>query len=66
MRISQRDLDRWLPTIARYTGLVLTIVLVIAVSLGHEEVVPGFVPAAGLLLYKSVKGAAGGDMGGAE
>lgn len=59
MKITQKDLDRWLPTIARYTGLVLTIVLVVAVSLGHEEVVPGFVPAAGLMLYKTVKGAAG-------
>lgn len=59
MVITQKDLDRWLPTIARYTGLLLTVVLVVAVSLGHEEVVPGFVPAAGLMLYKTVKGAAG-------
>lgn len=59
MAFSQKNLDRWLPTIARYSGLVLTIVLVVAVSLGHEQVVPGFVPAAGLMLYKTVKGAAG-------
>ena len=59
---SRRQLDDALPTIVRYVGLVLTIVLTVALVLGHTEVTPGFVPAAGLLLYKTVKEAAnGGD-----
>ncbi len=59
---SRRQLDDALPTTVRYVGLVLTIVLTVALVLGHTEVTPGFVPAAGLLLYKTVKGAAnGGD-----
>ena len=59
---SRRQLDDALPTIVRYVGLVLTIVLTVALVLGHTEVTPGFVPAAGLLLFKTVKGAAnGGD-----
>jgi hypothetical protein len=59
VKITQKDLDRWLPTIARFSGVFLTVGLCIAVALGHEEVVPGFVPAAGLMFYKTVKGAAG-------
>lgn len=58
--VTQEKLDRWLPTIARYAGLLLTVGLIVALSLGHTEVVPGFVPAAGLLLYKTVKDAANG------
>lgn len=62
--ITQEKLDRWLPTICRYAGLVVTIALIVALALGHTEVVPGFVPAAGLLLYKTVKDAANGGSGG--
>lgn len=52
--------DAALPTLARYTGLVLTVVLTVALLLGvdYAQVAPGFVPAAGLLLYKTVKSAA--------
>lgn len=57
-RITQSKLDAWLPTLARYAGLVLTVALTVAIVLGHTEVAPGFVPAAGLLLYKTVKAAA--------
>lgn len=57
---SRRQLDDALPTIVRYVGLVLTVVLTVALVLGHTEVTPGFVPAAGLLLYKVVKDAADG------
>jgi len=53
-------LDSWLPTLVRYVGLVATVALIIALVLGHTEVVPGFVPAAGLLLYKTVQDAANG------
>lgn len=54
------QLDDALPTVARYTGLVLTVVLTVALLLGvdYAQVAPGFVPAAGLLLYKVVKDAA--------
>jgi len=58
---SRRQFDDALPTIVRYVGLVLTVVLTFALVLGHTEVTPGFVPAAGLLLYKTVKNAANGD-----
>jgi hypothetical protein len=54
----QDALDRWLPTVARYAGLILTLTLTIALIFGRTEVAPGFVPAAGLLLYKTVKNAA--------
>lgn len=55
---TRRQLDNALPTLVRYVGLVLTVVLTVALVLGHTEVTPGFVPAAGLLLYKTVKDAA--------
>ncbi len=55
---SRRQFDDVLPTIVRYVGLVATVVLIIALVLGHTEVIPGFVPATGLLLYKTVKNAA--------
>ena len=58
---SRRQFDDALPTIVRYVGLVLTVVLTVALVLGHTEVTPGFVPAAGLLLFKTVKDAANGD-----
>ncbi len=54
-------MDAWLPTLARYAGLLLTLILTAVVALGHYEALPGFVPAAGLLAYKSVKGAADQD-----
>ncbi len=55
---SRRQFDDVLPTIVRYVGLVLTVLLTLALVLGHTEVTPGFVPAGGLLLYKTVKNAA--------
>ncbi|MBA2707004.1 MAG: hypothetical protein H0U59_04270 [Gemmatimonadaceae bacterium] len=55
---SRIQLDNALPTVVRYIGLVLTIILTFALVLGHTEVTPGFVPAAGLLLYKTVMNAA--------
>lgn len=54
-RPTRAQFDAALPTIVRYTGLILTIGLTIALVLGHTEVAPGFVPATGLLLYKTVK-----------
>ncbi len=55
---SRRQQEAARPLIAFYVGLVLTVVLTVALVLGHTEVTPGFVPAAGLLLYKTVKNAA--------
>ncbi len=55
---SRKQFDDALPTIVRYVGLVLTVILTFALVLGNTEVAPGFVPAAGLLLYKTVKDAA--------
>jgi len=55
---SRRQLDDALPTLVRYVGLVLTVILTFALVFGHTEVTPGFVPAAGLLLFKTVKDAA--------
>lgn len=61
MRVSRAQLDAALPTIVRYVGLILTVALTVALALGHTEVSPGFVPATGLLLYKTVKDAVQGD-----
>ncbi len=58
---SRRQFDDALPTLVRYVGLVVTVVLFFALLLGHSEVIPGFVPAGGLLLYKTVKNAAEED-----
>ncbi len=54
----QSEMDEWLPTLVRYAGFAFTLVLTAFVALGHFEALPGFVPAAGMLAYKSVKDAA--------
>ncbi len=58
---TRQSMDEWLPTLVRYLGLLLMLALSVWVSLGHWEALPGFVPAAGLLVYKSVKNAAKED-----
>ena len=51
--------DDAFPTIVRYTGLVLTLVLVgFSLAGYYVQAAPGFVAAAGMVLYKTVKGAA--------
>ncbi len=56
---TRSQLDSALPTVARYTGLVLTVALIVAgFFVGFVAVSPGFVPATGLLLYKSITDAA--------
>lgn len=57
MASRRTELDEWLPTLARYTGLLMTLVLTVALALGFTVVLPAFVPAAGLIAYKSVRGA---------
>lgn len=57
--MNRRQLDDWLPTVVRYTGVALTVVLVVATILGHGlDLAAGYVAAGGMILYKTVKGAA--------
>ena len=53
------DLDTAFPTIVRYTGLVLSVVLVGFSLAGYYlQAAPGFVAAGGMILYKTVRDAA--------
>lgn len=55
----QKDLDDAFPTIVRYTGLVLTLVLVgFSLAGYYVQTAPGFVAAGGMILYKTVRDAA--------
>lgn len=57
--MNRKQLDESFPTIVRYTGLLLTLVLVAGTFLGYgTELAAGYVAAAGMVLYKTVKGAA--------
>lgn len=57
--VQRREIDNALPTVTRYTGLVVTVVLIVFTILGHGlEVAPAWPAAAGLLLYKGVHDAA--------
>lgn len=58
-----------MPTVTRYVGLVVTVVLITFTALGHGlEVAPAWPAAAGLLLYKGVytAGKNGNGNGGAK
>lgn len=49
----RQDVDDWLPTLVRYTGLVVTVALIVFTALGYGlEVAPAWPAAAGLLLYR--------------
>jgi uncharacterized protein involved in exopolysaccharide biosynthesis len=53
------DLDAAFPTLVRYTGLFLTVVLVgFSLAGYYVQAAPGFVAAAGMVLYKTVRDAA--------
>ena len=55
----RRKADEWFPIVVRYVGVMLTIFLVIASILGHGvELAAGYVAAAGMILYKTVREAA--------
>lgn len=57
-----RQLDAAFPTLVRYTGLGMTIVLVgFSLAGYYVQAAPGFVAAAGMLLYKTVHDAAKPD-----
>lgn len=52
-------MDDAFPTLVRYTGLLLTVALVgFCIAGFYVEAAPGFVPAAGMILYKTVRDAA--------
>lgn len=56
---SRQWMDESFPTVVRWTGLVLTVVLVFFSLAGfYVEAAPGFVAAGGMLLYKTVHNAA--------
>lgn len=58
MKFSQKTLDEIFPTVVRYVGVLLTIVLTVAEILGNHDYSAGYVAAAGMILYKTVAGAA--------
>lgn len=65
--VRRQDFDDALPTVTRYVGLGVTIVLIVFTALGHGlEVAPAWPAAAGLLLYKGVHDAARNGNGGAK
>jgi hypothetical protein len=60
--LSYRDLDEAFPTIVRYSGLILTIILIGFCLAGfYIQAAPGFVAAGGMLLFKSLRNAADDD-----
>ena len=53
------EFDEVFPTLVRYVGLLCTVVLIGFCLAGHtDRASPGFVPAAGMILYKTVRKAA--------
>jgi hypothetical protein len=55
----REKLDDLFPTVVRYCGVLLAIALVAASILGHGlELAAGYVLAAGMIAYKTVRGAA--------
>ncbi len=61
---NRKQLDDAFPTIVRYGGFVLTFVLVFASIFGHGlELAAGYVAAAGMILYKTVREAANNGNG---
>jgi hypothetical protein len=57
--VNVSQFDAAFPTLVRYTGLVLTVVLVgFALAGYYVQAAPGFVAAAGMVLYKTVREAA--------
>lgn len=57
-RLSRQKLDAWFPTFVRYCGVGLTVVLVVGTVLGKNDYPAAYVAAAGMILYKTVAGAA--------
>lgn len=56
MRSDLEILDEAFPVIIRYTGLLTTLVLIgFSIAGYYAETAPGFVAAAGMILYKTVR-----------
>lgn len=53
---SQRELDDWFPTVVRYLGVLLTVALIGASVVGHNDYPSAYIASAGMILYKSVVG----------
>lgn len=54
-----QELDDILPTLIRYAGFICTLILIGFCLAGYaERAAPGFVAAAGMILYKKVRDAA--------
>lgn len=59
VKFSVHNLDHAFPTLVRYAGLVTTLVLIGFCLAGFfVEAAPGFVPAGGMIFYKTVSDAA--------
>jgi general stress protein CsbA len=57
--MNRHQLDEAFPTVVRYCGVLLTFVLIAASILGSGvELAAGYVAAAGMILFKTVKNAA--------
>jgi hypothetical protein len=65
-RLDRKRLDAAFPTFVRYLGSVLTVVLVVASIFGvpATTLAAAYVAAAGMILYKTVAGAANGRANG--
>lgn len=57
MSPSQKELDEWFPTLVRYAGFLLTVILIVASIFGNNDYPSGYVAAAGMILYKTIAGA---------
>lgn len=61
--MKRQQLDDAFPTVVRYVGVALAIVIVVAgiMGVGGANIASLGVLALGMILYKTVKGAAGND-----
>lgn len=61
--MTRKELDDAFPTVVRYVGVVLAIILVVAAAFGRGDatLASGGVLALGMILYKTVRGAVNGD-----
>lgn len=65
MKSNVKQFDHAFPTVVRYVGLLTTLVLIGFSLAGFAvQAAPGFVAAAGMLLYKTVHDAAGNGRNG--
>lgn len=59
MKFNVSKMDEAYPTLVRYAGLLTTLVLIGFCLAGYAlQAAPGFVPAGGMILYKTIHDAA--------